>query len=299
MSKINLALIRIDGGTQSRVALNLDTVADYREALKAGTELPPVMVFNDGTDQWMADGFHRYFAYKEEGRVSMPAWIRPGTLREAILFSLGANHDHGLRRTNDDKRRAVKRMLEDAEWSLMSDRQIAEHCNVSHTFVSGVRNPKPPAPPAPKKEPKAPKGAGTPTGDGAAPPAGGNVATAPAQPPAPPEKTAAEKTAEEAHGGSDLVELLEETQADLAAAQKQIAAAKADDLKAEAMKWQRIAEIAQRRQSELMDDLKKRDTELQRMSKIIARIGKAVGEEDPTKLAATVELFVRTAKVAA
>ena len=101
---INLKTIRIDGGTQSRVALNLATVAEYTEALEDGVDLPPVIVFNDGSDKWLADGFHRYHAYVAKGRASIPSDVRTGTQRDAILFSFGANAKHGLRRSNDDKR---------------------------------------------------------------------------------------------------------------------------------------------------------------------------------------------------
>ena len=38
-----------------------------------------------------------------------------GTQRDAILWSISANATHGLRRTNEDKRRAVTRLLQDPE----------------------------------------------------------------------------------------------------------------------------------------------------------------------------------------
>ena len=42
-------------------------------------------------------------------------------------------------RTNADKRKAVITLLEDAEWSQWSDREIARRCQVSNTFVSNIR----------------------------------------------------------------------------------------------------------------------------------------------------------------
>jgi hypothetical protein len=84
--------------------------------------------------------------------------VRAGTVRDAILFSLGANRAHGLRVTNADKRKAVGAMLADAEWSAWSDRKIADACGVSQPFVSGMRKPPevitvitPPAAPKPAK----------------------------------------------------------------------------------------------------------------------------------------------------
>lgn len=64
--------------------------------------------------------------------------IRQGKKRDAILYSVGANASHGLRRTNEDKRRAVLLLLEDDEWKLWSNVKIAEQCCVSDWLVSSV-----------------------------------------------------------------------------------------------------------------------------------------------------------------
>jgi hypothetical protein len=58
---------------------------------------------------------------------------------DAIIAACGENADHGLRRTNEDKRRAVERLLGDPEWIKWSDRKIADVCRVSHPFVGTVR----------------------------------------------------------------------------------------------------------------------------------------------------------------
>jgi hypothetical protein len=52
---------------------------------------------------------------------------------------VGCNADHGLRRTDADKRRAILRLLNDPEWSTWSDREVARHCRVHHTTVSRTR----------------------------------------------------------------------------------------------------------------------------------------------------------------
>src|SRR3546814_17520988 len=75
-------------------------------------------------------------------RSDIHADIRSGTRRDAVLFSVGANFSHGLRRSNEDKRASVKTLIEDAEWSQWSDRQIAAACGVSHPFVAAIRAPK-------------------------------------------------------------------------------------------------------------------------------------------------------------
>jgi hypothetical protein len=134
-----LNLIQIDGGTQSRANVNDHVVEEYAEAIKAGATFPPIVVFYDGKKHWLADGFHRFHAYQKAGRENVSADIRQGTRRDAILHSVGANETHGLRRTRDDKRRAVLTLLNDAEWSKWSDREIARQCAVSPDTVGRAR----------------------------------------------------------------------------------------------------------------------------------------------------------------
>src|SRR5260370_21587031 len=68
-----------------------------------------------------------------------PADVRPGTERDALLFSISCNGAHGLPRTNADKHKAVTLLLADAEWNQWSDREIARRCQASHVFVHQVR----------------------------------------------------------------------------------------------------------------------------------------------------------------
>lgn len=131
--------IRIDGGTQPRAELNHEVINDYAQQMQEDAHFPPVIVFYDGNDHWLADGFHRYHAEKQIGRWIIDAEVRQGTRRDAVLFSVGANASHGLRRTNADKRRAVETLLRDEEWSNWSNREIARKCSVSDIFVGKIR----------------------------------------------------------------------------------------------------------------------------------------------------------------
>jgi hypothetical protein len=136
---IPLDAVRINGGTQSRVELNQATIAEYAEAIRAAVDLPPVVTFFDGATFWLADGFHRYNAHRDAGAMEINSEIRTGTQRDAILYSVGANASHGLRRTNEDKRRAVMTLLNDSEWAAWSGNQIARACAVSESFVRHLR----------------------------------------------------------------------------------------------------------------------------------------------------------------
>ncbi len=134
-----VATLRRDGDTQPRAGLIESVIEDYREAMAAGATFPPVTVFYDGVDYWLADGFHRTAAAERASQLHVRAEVHPGGRREATLWAAGANATHGLRRTNADKRRAVALLLEDEEWSRWSDREVARRCGVSPTFVGALR----------------------------------------------------------------------------------------------------------------------------------------------------------------
>jgi hypothetical protein len=137
--KINIEKIRIDGDTQSRIAIHEKTVQDYTEVLLDGNKMPPIKLFHDGLDWWLADGFHRYFAHKRAKINEVECEITKGTKRDAKIYSLGANHDHGLPRTNEDKRKSVMTCLEDIELCDLKEREIARICNVSHVTVNRIK----------------------------------------------------------------------------------------------------------------------------------------------------------------
>ena len=139
MSKIKLSKINIDGGTQPREDIDEGIVSEYADAMQDGDEFPPIVVFNDGAKYWLADGFHRYHACKKIGYLEIDVEVKTGTKRDAILYSVSANAKHGLRRTNADKRKAVKTLLQFEDWQTKSTRQIADKCCVSNFLVSEIK----------------------------------------------------------------------------------------------------------------------------------------------------------------
>jgi len=139
ITTLRVADIRIDGGTQSRAEFDDSVMTEYADAITAGATMPPITVFFDGSDYWLADGFHRLLAYLHIGALGIEATVVSGSSRDAILFSVGANASHGMRRTNEDKHRAVSILLADSEWSTWSAREIAKRCCVSHDFVARLK----------------------------------------------------------------------------------------------------------------------------------------------------------------
>ncbi len=139
MTNIRIDRIRLDGGTQSRAAMNEQAIADYAEALTDGAALPPITVYFDGECYWPSDGFHRIAAHKRIGALEIACEIVQGTRRDAVEASCRANATHGLPRTSEDKRRVVQLMLDDEDWSQWSNRKIARACAVSAGLVDKMR----------------------------------------------------------------------------------------------------------------------------------------------------------------
>lgn len=140
---VDIDHITVDADIQQRAeGLDATVVSEYRTLLDGSPDwpFPPVVAFqaDDGT-LVLADGFHRIKAASDTGRRTIPVDIRLGCRRDALLYAVGANAAHGLRRKNEDKRRAVLTLLQDAQWGALTDRQIAEAARVSHPFVGKIR----------------------------------------------------------------------------------------------------------------------------------------------------------------
>lgn len=139
MKKLNIEVIRTDGGTQPRLELNNDKVAEYAECMKDGDKFPPVIVFWDGSNYWLADGFHRYHATRRIEVVTIEAEVKEGTVDEAQVFAFGANAKHGLYLTAADIREIIKRMLLNSITISWTNAQIARHIGCSKMTVGRVK----------------------------------------------------------------------------------------------------------------------------------------------------------------
>ena len=140
MKKLNLNAIRLDGETQARIALDNAQVADYAEAMRDGDKFPPIVVFHDGSDYWLADGFHRYHATKQIGHTSIEAEVKVGTVEEAQIYAFGANAKRGLSTNQEDNRSIIIRMLNHPISKGWTNAEIARHVGVSKMTVGRVKS---------------------------------------------------------------------------------------------------------------------------------------------------------------
>jgi hypothetical protein len=136
---IEISKIKIHESLQSRDVMSQETIDEYAESILDGVKLPNILLYFDGGTYWLVDGYHRFFAYQKAGHKDLDVDVVNGTFREAELRSTGVNYGHGLQRTNQDKRKAVMKLLNDLEWSEWSDREIARQCNVSNMTVIRIK----------------------------------------------------------------------------------------------------------------------------------------------------------------
>lgn len=137
---IDLDKIELAAAMQARTAIRTATVEEYAEAMRSGSEFPPIDVMPvEGHETnhlyCVIDGWHRVEAARVTGATAIHAIVHPhGTEADAMWMAAGANISHGLRRTNADKARAVTLAIAakpDATYEA-----IAVQCGVSVSMVA-------------------------------------------------------------------------------------------------------------------------------------------------------------------
>lgn len=130
----------IDQRLQARVGLDADAVEEYAAAYSNKHKLPPIETFDVEGTLYVVDGFHRVPAAVEAGETFIRVEVAgEGSLDDAIWHAMAVNQGHGVRRTNEDKRRAVRLAVQSAIGREQSSRVIAEHLGVSDMLVGKVR----------------------------------------------------------------------------------------------------------------------------------------------------------------
>jgi adenylylsulfate kinase len=127
---LEISKIRTDGGTQSRLSLDLAVVQEYSELMEVGVEFPPVRTWFDGSEYWLVDGFHRVAAAMRIGGLKLSAEVHSGSLDDARWDSFSANSTHGIRRTAADIEAVIRQALGHPNSRHLSNNQIAQHLHV-------------------------------------------------------------------------------------------------------------------------------------------------------------------------
>lgn len=126
------------GDTQTRIALDQETINRYADLIADGVVLPPVDIYVDehGVHR-LADGNHRIEAALSCGETEIEANIHKGSREDALWAALAANRTHGLPMSRDDKRHAVEMALQ--AFSGKSNREIARQVGCGDQLVGQIR----------------------------------------------------------------------------------------------------------------------------------------------------------------
>ena len=151
MQKIKIA--DLDLSLQTRAGTDAETINTYAEAMADGAHFPEVTVFTDGTRYWLADGFHRVMAAKQNGKATISADVRKGTEDDAVVFGGTANNKQGKRPTRADVQHFLQMVWERREaifGGTPTGGNFAEKCGVGQAtgvrFVQAKLAEMPPAP---------------------------------------------------------------------------------------------------------------------------------------------------------
>lgn len=134
---IDIASINSRPAKDVRVGLDTEAVQAYAENIDS---LPALLIIIDEKgNHWLADGYHRYVAHMEKGLATAKCKVKEGTYLEAYRLACHANEEHGVRTTNEDKRRRVEVALSHPEMRRWSTRKLADACGVSNELVCRLK----------------------------------------------------------------------------------------------------------------------------------------------------------------
>ena len=131
---MKIKIADLDLSLQTRAGTDVDTINNYAEAMADGASFPDVTVFTDGKHYWLADGFHRVMAAKQNGKASISADVRKGTADDAVVFGGTANNKQGKRPTRADVQHFLSMVWERREavfGGTPTGGNLAERCGVS------------------------------------------------------------------------------------------------------------------------------------------------------------------------
>lgn len=150
MTMLRCDAIEATAATQIRKKLDKHLIDEFSDAIKAGAIFPKpgergaMVVFAEANSERyiLADGFHRLYAHIHAGVEEVDVEIREGDPTDALMYALGANEEHGLRRSKADRRRAIEIALSHPTIGQMTRQEIADICHVSKRSVQRVANQK-------------------------------------------------------------------------------------------------------------------------------------------------------------
>jgi len=130
--------INLTGSPHVREAVQTSVAEEYAEQYKEKKHgMPDPVLFKVGKEYLIGDGLHRVTAMNLVCLKAAVFDVREGTRADCVKFALTANINHGLRRSNADKRQGVRCAL--MEFPDYSDETIASVAAVDRSMVPDIR----------------------------------------------------------------------------------------------------------------------------------------------------------------
>jgi hypothetical protein len=89
--RLQIEKITLDPDVQVRGITHRETVRDYAQQKKEGYSFPPIVIFTDGLNNYLADGWHRLEADRLNDVATVACQIYEGCKDDAILFAIWKN----------------------------------------------------------------------------------------------------------------------------------------------------------------------------------------------------------------
>lgn len=143
IQKIALSDIVADSKCQTRDSINEDFIDTLVELIKAKLPIKGDMpvVFHDGKDYYLADGFTRLEAHKRAGHKKMECEVREGGLSQAIEYAHSeANATHGQPLDDGAKKKKIEWHLQHEKWKFYTGQVIADRCGLTKRYANKVIN---------------------------------------------------------------------------------------------------------------------------------------------------------------
>lgn len=135
---IDISKLNTRDSPQVRERINESVMLEYREAMQRGEKFPPIEVADTNEGLLLIDGYHRVAAFAGLSKgTKIQANITKMNKTQAIATALHANVEHGLRRSNEDKRQCV--LLALRTWPDQSNVSISNRCKVDDKTVAKIR----------------------------------------------------------------------------------------------------------------------------------------------------------------
>ncbi len=138
-TKVEIQVIKIDPQVLPRDSKSNEVVQRYADVIRRDGDLPDPTVFYDGKLFWLADGLYRYRAHRDMDAKFIFCDVHKGSREDAIWYASGANREHGVPLTQQEKHRAAENVLRTPSLASKTDGVIGEQTGYTGARIQQIR----------------------------------------------------------------------------------------------------------------------------------------------------------------